>query len=639
MSERLWAPLCGTTYPLAPLDVEATSALLGAVLPEGVSSSRVAEAIHRHTGGNPFFVEEVCRSLSEATRDIGPVAWENALLEGALPSSIHDVLRARMDRLRPEDGELLSLAAVVGGEFTAALLAEVAGLDEPVVDASLVRLAEAELIHERAAEAGTFRFNHRVTREVAYEALLRARRRDLHERIALAIERATPEDRRHERCETLAHHFGASGRVEEAITYSILAGDKASRGFALDDAQRYYGNVLGWIDGLPPLPEHRRRRVQISVRWAGACVFRPGAAQLDTLMRSAADCEALDLPADGGRIRYWLGWLAHALGDQEQAIRHFEAGIPLAERSGSPRLMAQLHAALGQSSAAATEYECAHRQFDKAFEVAATVGAEESTRTVATKGGWLAYALGYLALMAGDVGEFDRARELLDDALARVRMAGLSALEGSVVTQCAIVHAYQGAFAECLESALRMRAIADRSALPYVLGMSRTAEGYARFYLSDGTAGLDALRQAATFLGSRGLSLTLSWNLALLAECLALSGDAAEAESHARAALRRGQVQDRMGELIALRALGLAAAARRPEHPEEAAALFEEARARARAKQNHREEALTTFRLGEMWLRAGERARALACLETVVLTFERMKMPWHAERARRLLSR
>jgi tetratricopeptide (TPR) repeat protein len=263
-------------------------------------------------------------------------------------------------------------------------------------------------------------------------------------------------------------------------------------------------------------------------------------------------------------------------------------------------------------------------------DVAATVGAT---------GGWLAYAYGYLALMAGDLGEFERAHEYLADALGRVRTAGLSALEGSVVTQLAIVNAYQGSFAGCLESALQMRVIADRSALPYVLGMSRTAEGYARFHLTDGASGLEALRQAATFLGSRGLSLTLSWNHALLAECLALAGEATEAEFHARAALRRVKVQDRMGELVALRTLGLAAAVRRPEHPEEASGLLERARARAREKKNHREEALTSFRLGEVWMRAGERARATACLEAVSPTFESMNMPWYVERARRVLAR
>src|SRR5262249_39333544 len=209
---------------------EVTDSLLGtAEVPEPLRAIIAAKA-----EGNPFFVEEVTRSLLEdgsLRRENGRVVLARDLAEVAVPDTIHDVLSARIDRLADDARRAIQVAAVIGREFALRLLERITDAGTGV-RTQVEELRALELIYEKVAHPElAFMFKHALTHDVAYESVLDDRRRQLHRTIALAIEELYA-DRLAELFETLAHHFERAGEWERALDYHERAADKAAGNFA-----------------------------------------------------------------------------------------------------------------------------------------------------------------------------------------------------------------------------------------------------------------------------------------------------------------------------------------------------------------------------------------------------------------------
>ena len=108
---------------------------------------------------------------------------------------------------------------------------------------------------------------------VPIETLLRQRRRELHASAARAIEtvEASVFD---EHCETLAYHYGLGEVYERAAVFSEQAGDRAARTFSLEEARQQYRQAVTCLDRLEPTPDRSRRRVDVGLKWAAACMFK-----------------------------------------------------------------------------------------------------------------------------------------------------------------------------------------------------------------------------------------------------------------------------------------------------------------------------------------------------------------------------
>src|SRR6202020_3332635 len=133
-------------------------------------------------------------------------------------------LAARLDRLGPAR-EVAQVDAVLGRDFVYALLRDVAEIDEPALQASLERLADADLLFvEGAPPEAKYRFKHALIQDAAYDSLLKSRRQALHRRAAEALRDQFP-DRAEAEPEALAHHFTQAGLREAAIDYWGKAGD------------------------------------------------------------------------------------------------------------------------------------------------------------------------------------------------------------------------------------------------------------------------------------------------------------------------------------------------------------------------------------------------------------------------------
>ena len=208
--------------------------------------------IVRKAEGNPFFVEEVVKSLQEigAVRRAGNrYVLAKRLEEILVPDKIQDVIMARIDRLPDAPKKTLQLASVIGREFTRRLVDRLAEIRERTEE-FLRELKAIELIYEKSLFPElAYMFKHALTHEVAYNSLLVQRRKELHRMIAVAIEELYG-DRIAEQYEVLAHHFSRAEDWSKALEYLLKAGEKASKAFAIRAALSLYDQALEAADHL-----------------------------------------------------------------------------------------------------------------------------------------------------------------------------------------------------------------------------------------------------------------------------------------------------------------------------------------------------------------------------------------------------
>jgi len=203
--------------------------------------------------GNPFFLEEIVRTLVETKMLAGERGRYRPLQvidRIQIPSTVHAMLEARMDRLPAEGKHLLQMAAVIGTHVPIALLEAIADLGEELLRASLAHLQSAEFLYEATVFPDVeFRFTHALTQEVAYGTLLQDARHELHARVLTALEEG---DRGHfrERLEILAHHAVRGEQWAPAARYLYLGGEKAIAGARYEAAIEFHEAAVGAIDRL-----------------------------------------------------------------------------------------------------------------------------------------------------------------------------------------------------------------------------------------------------------------------------------------------------------------------------------------------------------------------------------------------------
>jgi predicted ATPase/DNA-binding CsgD family transcriptional regulator len=216
---------------LARADVDA---MLGAIFAmHQAMHTGLVESMYVLTEGNPFFIEEVLKSLiatGEITDREG--VWERTLLFGAhtrhpsIPRSVQDGVYQRTKQLNTPSRQVLTLAAVAGRRFDLPILQQVMQIDEPYMLACMKELVAAQLVREEAPDL--FSFRHALIREAVYAELLASERRALHRRVAETIEqRAFPTSILDAQLVDLAYHFYEAGVWSKAAEYGQRAGERA----------------------------------------------------------------------------------------------------------------------------------------------------------------------------------------------------------------------------------------------------------------------------------------------------------------------------------------------------------------------------------------------------------------------------
>jgi class 3 adenylate cyclase/tetratricopeptide (TPR) repeat protein len=261
---------------------ECAQLVAGVAAAHGLSAETVTAIVAR-TDGIPLFAEELTRSV-----------MESAGVDSAVPATLKDSLMARLDRLG-EARDVAQIAAVIGRQFSFALLEAVASRSEAQLETTLAKLVDAGIVfpEERGEERG-FVFKHALVRDAAYESLLLVRRREWHGRIAQALEQQFADIAASEP-DLLAYHFAAAGLSDQACKYRLRAGDQAVGRSAYPEAVAHFTAGLKLAEALPP-PAGLNRQLEFLLKLGSASVVAYGMQSIqveEAYSRASELCEKL----------------------------------------------------------------------------------------------------------------------------------------------------------------------------------------------------------------------------------------------------------------------------------------------------------------------------------------------------------
>lgn len=239
-----------TALPLERLSDDAAHELAQGLLERAGSRKAQIEAVARTAEGNPLFIEELAASLAERTTDETQ----------ELPTSVRGIIAARLDALPADERAVVLDAAVVGRVFWKGTLARMQPRDD--LTALLGSLEQRDLVRREAVSRiqgdQQFAFKHGLIRDVAYQILPRAGRRERHAAVAAFLEETTGSVG--QSVDALAHHWREAGENDRAVEYLMAAADLAGRGWAKEHALALYAEALELI---PNNDEARRRPIKL----------------------------------------------------------------------------------------------------------------------------------------------------------------------------------------------------------------------------------------------------------------------------------------------------------------------------------------------------------------------------------------
>ncbi|SFH98739.1 ATP-binding protein [Albimonas pacifica] len=604
---------------LGPIGEAACREAVGLLKPglSGFESALCCEV----SGGNPLFLEEVCHALSDVASD--PRAALDWRLDAWLEQTIETRLHALPERLQT----VVHACAAVGPTAPRALVDAV--LDPPPAEAELEALAHSDLLYPSGGD-GALTFKHGIARDVIYRTIGLEDRRALHARIAAALERGAGAGPEGPSIELLAHHAWRAGDLRAAAEHAEKAGDKAAAASALDRAGAQFSVALDALEQLPQDAGVRASRVSVACRLAFASVFDPSAEAIARVERARAAAEAAGDRRGAARIDYWAGYLLYAAGDGRRAVARLGAAAKAARQIEDANLAVQAAACLGNCHVAAGRHDAAEAVLGPTLAAMRPHLALELVRV------GYAYALASRAASLADRGDYAAADAAFEEALETVR--GLDhEVEGSVLLLWNAAALQQGRWEAAAERIARARAVAERVRSLYLALRGRAAEAYAGSLTDPGPGSLAALLGATERLEARGMRLWSSLSYGWLAEAAVARGDLVLARRAAAQALARARADDRLGEIIARRALApaLAAAGDARGARRRLAAAF----AAAEARGSRPELALCRLAEGRVALELGERDAARAGLERAGEALEALDMAGRAAGIPDLLAR
>jgi tetratricopeptide (TPR) repeat protein len=228
---------------------------------EGIDSD-LENLILEKTEGVPFFIEEFLRSLIDLKiieRKNNRYVLAKDIQDLTIPSTIQDVIMARVDSLPEASKEVLQTASVIEREFSYGLIKRVTGLSEEELLSHLSTLKDSELLYERGIyPQSVYIFRHALTREVVYDSILANRKKQLHEKIGNAIENLN-KDNLQEYYGSLIEHYLASENYEKGAEYSKLACKKAQRAASFKEAIEHAKKRVFCAEKLPTTVDVQRK--------------------------------------------------------------------------------------------------------------------------------------------------------------------------------------------------------------------------------------------------------------------------------------------------------------------------------------------------------------------------------------------
>jgi tetratricopeptide (TPR) repeat protein len=540
---------------LRELSSEHTEQLVRALMSHRSEFSGVCQLIARRSGGNPFFAEELVRSIAQGSafvRDGAANGPRFEFVDEALPQTVQAVIAARIDRLKDEQKKLLQICAIVGKEVPLEILEDVARGEVEDLAGTLKDLCRLEFLQMPGRSPQPFAFGHPLIQEVAYATQLKATRSVIHALVGEAMDARF--SGRPEQAALVAHHFEAAGRMCDAARHIA----RAARWLSSTDsagALRQWQRVRTLLQQEPRSGEVDRLRMMASfqaamLRWRGGGTLAEVQPCIDEAKALAASLDhrlTQVLLVMEGRLL-----LAGGASADEYALRVREAlALSGVEETGRRAILnaalshAYGRAGLMREALAANEAAWRSRQLiepaDREF---ADFGVDE----------WI---LAMRGRSLARCGRFDEAETAWGEMLRGA--AGDPVIE-AIAYLGRVEHAWcEGDAQLALGQSNCMKILAANSPVPYLRVVTQFCDGVAATMAGDLDTALPALASALSLLRSRGVAIEFEPEiLAALAECELRNGEFEAARGHVRNAIRVARARGaRIAECRALIVQGM----------------------------------------------------------------------------------
>jgi class 3 adenylate cyclase/tetratricopeptide (TPR) repeat protein len=617
---------------LDSLPAESAAELLAALLGPDPGLEPLTQMLVKR--GNPFFLEETVRTLVET----GALAGERGAYRLTRPvealqvsATVQTILAARIDRLPPEEKQLLQAASVIGKDVPYALLAAIAEQPEEAVRRGLAHLQEAEFLYEtRLFPDLEYTFKHALTHEVTYGGLLQDRRRQLHAQIVGAMERLYP-DRLSEHVERLAHHALRGHLWDKAVRYSRQAGTRALDRSALREALAHFDQARAALRELPESRERTEQLIDLCFDQRNALLPLGEFTRLGQVLNEArALAEGL---GDQRRLGWALAYPAHLhtlLGEPARAIDAAQSARAIAEAVGDLGLRVVANYYLGLALWYAGDLPR---------------GADALRATIALlKGAPPGERFGLamlpavlpryvLAMVLAELGEFAEAIAAGEEGLRIAQTAGHPYSEVWARQGLGYAHVRHGDFpaaTRVLERGLALcRGMEIRFALPYVAA----SLGSAYLWSGRATDAVPLLEEAVEAIKAMRILGLYSLLITLRAEAYLVLGRIAEAREQGEQAVALARAHQQRGrEAWGLKLLG-DVHAHEPAEAEQAGDTYRQALALATELGMRPLVAHCHLGLGALARKTGRGEQPQEHLTTATAMYRDMDMPFWLEQA------
>jgi class 3 adenylate cyclase/predicted ATPase len=503
----------------------------------------VIDQIADRTDGVPLFVEELTKSVLESglLREAPDrYVLDRALPPFAIPTSLHDSLMARLDRLASVR-LVAQIGAAIGREFSYALLRVVSRLPKDELLTALDRLVTSELVFQRGTPPdAVYIFKHALVQDAAHGSLLRSTRQQLHAQIAEALEVQSPE-LMDSQPELFAQHYGEAGLIERAVAYWGKAGRRSAARSAMPEAAAQFQKGLDQLALLPEDPKRQRQELELRSGSGAALLVVKGYTAPETghaYARARELWEQLGSPSEF--LNVLLGQSLYHLyrGELDLALRLDEDLLCLSSQRNDSAGLVMGYLSSGRDLFFVGRFTSSRSHLEDALALYDPI----SHRSLGHQVG-IHPSSAFLGIVLFCLGFPDQALERSSAAVAEARrLAHPPSLAGNLATgiRLRLLVGDNAALGEWVD---QLMTVTTEQGFPHWRAMGTICRGWVKVKNGDVAEGISLLRSGAA--ASRATGAWAPHNIALLAAACEIAGQVEEALALLNDAL---QIVERTGE-------------------------------------------------------------------------------------------
>jgi len=533
-----------TTLALNRLDRRNRTALVRHIAGDKALPPEVIDQITGRTDGVPLFIEELTKSVLESgllreEADRYVLDWTSPPF--AIPTTLHDSLLARLDRLASVRF-VAQIGAAIGREFSYELLRAVSRLSEAELEAALGRLVASELVFQRGTPPdAVYTFKHALVQDAAHGSLLRSSRQQLHAQIAEALktQSAALMD---SQPELFAQHYTEAGLVEKSVSCWGKAGHRSAARSAMAEAAAQFQKGLDQLSLLPVILERQRQELEFNDALSAALIAAKGFGAPETghaHARARKLWEQLGSPSEFFQIPYGQSIYHVVRGELDLAQRSAEDLLRLSRQRNDPGGLVLGHFSSGRNLMFCGKFAASRSHLERALALYDLTAQRPLAHGIEIGSGWGTgtrplkihpgvNSRSFLGIVLFCLGFPDQAFAQSTAAIVEARRLAdppslaLTLALGSVLASLVGDNAALGKLAG------QRVAVATEQGLPIWRAQGTIYRGWVKAKIGDLAEGISALRSGLTAFRATGAEAGIPHYNALLAEACELAGQIEE---------------------------------------------------------------------------------------------------------------